>query len=135
LVQILLSEYAIEGWLNFPPHLFRVRILPWETFKTLKIMNLASNCTYLQYQRCKCKTIINSKILLSLIVLFYLFIMQFLDWKEREQVWLRQWAEAACCWYLAVCSRTVMQPLTSGESDWEHACVHGDEQHSEHLLW
>jgi len=31
LVQILLSKYAIERWFDIPPHLFIVRILPWET--------------------------------------------------------------------------------------------------------
>ena len=34
LVQILLSKYAIERWFNIPPHLFIVRILPWETLRS-----------------------------------------------------------------------------------------------------
>ena len=42
LVQILLSKYAIERWFYIPPHLFIVRSLPWETFKTLKITNCSS---------------------------------------------------------------------------------------------
>jgi len=37
LVQLLLRKiYAIESWFNFPPHLFSLRALPWETFKTPK---------------------------------------------------------------------------------------------------
>ena len=31
LVQLLLSEYAIKRLFNFPPYLFSVRALPWET--------------------------------------------------------------------------------------------------------
>jgi len=42
-------------------------------FKTLKSMNLASNSIYSQCYKVKCETVINSKILLCLIALFYLF--------------------------------------------------------------
>jgi len=35
------SKYAIESWSDIPPHLFIVRTLPWETFKTLKITSSA----------------------------------------------------------------------------------------------
>jgi len=31
LVQLLLSEYAIENWFHFPPQLFSVLTLRWET--------------------------------------------------------------------------------------------------------
>jgi len=30
LVQLLLSEYTIAGWVSFPPHLFCGHALPWE---------------------------------------------------------------------------------------------------------
>jgi len=34
LVQILLSEYAIERWFVLPRHLLIVRTLPWDTLET-----------------------------------------------------------------------------------------------------
>jgi len=36
MVQILLSKYAIEWWVNFSPHLFSVHTLPWETLRPWK---------------------------------------------------------------------------------------------------
>jgi len=36
LVKLLLSEYAIEKWFNFLPHLFSVRALPWEILRPRK---------------------------------------------------------------------------------------------------
>ena len=43
-------------------------------FTTLKIMNLSSNCTYCNQK----PMLINKKVILCLIALFYLFTMQFL---------------------------------------------------------
>jgi len=51
LVQLLLSKYAIETWLNFSPHLFNVyTYITLENFETLEITNSAVgknevNCT------------------------------------------------------------------------------------------
>jgi len=36
LVQILLSKYTIKRWFNFPPYLFSVHTLPWETLQLWK---------------------------------------------------------------------------------------------------
>ena len=37
---------------------------------------------------------------------------------------MRQWAEAAPYWCLAVCSKTLLtRPSTSGERDWEHVFI------------
>jgi len=46
---------------------------------------------------------------------------------------VHQSAEAASCWCLAVCSRTLLiSPSMSGERDRVH--VHPDRKHFEHLL-
>jgi len=39
LVQILLSEYAIERWSNVPPHLFHVCTLPQNALLSVSLLH------------------------------------------------------------------------------------------------